>query len=352
MKENDYLKNGYVKYNKKHKRQVRGIYFLAIFVLISGICSSWVLFKNILVAVMVATICALYMILMYVQYRSADIFISNIVKDLSQILEQLMLLREVSVFPCNDDTLVSKLQNQIIRLVHILKRENEREKLEHENIKHLVSDLSHQLKTPLANLKMYIEFLKNDDITNEQKSEYLNVLEISLERLLFLSESMIKVSRLESGLIQLECKESQIAPTVLKAIKDAYAKAKFHQIEIQYEEEFQGDVLHDSKWTAEAIYNLIDNAIKYGKAGNIIKVRIRELGMMIEISVEDQNTPIKQSEYNSIFERFYRGEGSGNIEGVGIGLYLTREIIEKQRGYVVVKPGEIGNRFVMVLQRA
>ena len=110
--------------------------------------------------------------------------------------------------------------------------------------------------------------------------------------------------------------------------------------------------MHDSKWTAEAIYNLIDNAIKYGKAGNIIKVRIRELGMMIEISVEDQNTPIKQSEYNSIFERFYRGEGSGNIEGVGIGLYLTREIIEKQRGYVVVKPGEIGNRFVMVLQRA
>lgn len=74
--------------------------------------------------------------------------------------------------------------------------------------------------------------------------------------------------------------------------------------------------------------------------------------MMIEISVEDQNTPIKQSEYNSIFERFYRGEGGGSIEGVGIGLYLTREIIEKQKGYVVVKPGKTGNRFVVVLQGA
>ena len=123
-------------------------------------------------------------------------------------------------------------------------------------------------------------------------------------------------------------------------------------VEIQYEKEFEGNVFHDSKWTAEAIYNLIDNAIKYGRAGNVIKVRIRELGMMIEISVEDQNTPIKQSEYNTIFERFYRGEGSTKIEGVGIGLYLTREIIEKQKGYVVVKPGENGNRFVVVMQRA
>lgn len=73
--------------------------------------------------------------------------------------------------------------------------------------------------------------------------------------------------------------------------------------------------------------------------------------MMIEISVEDQNSPIKMGEYNSIFERFYRGTGSSKIEGVGIGLYLTREIIEKQGGYVVVKPGDVGNRFVVVLPK-
>ena len=94
---------------------------------------------------------------------------------------------------------------------------------------------------------------------------------------------------------------------------------------------------------------MIDNAIKYGKIGNIITVSVRELGLMIEISVEDQNHPINKREYNSIFERFYRGEGSSKIEGVGIGLYLAREIIEKQGGYVSVKPGQEGNRFIMVL---
>lgn len=291
------------------------------------------------------------MLIMTVQYKLDDIYISNIVKDLSQILEQLMLLDETILFPCNEDTLVSKLQNQIVRLVHILKKQNEREKMEHENIKHLVSDLSHQLKTPLANLKMYTNFLRNDNLTAEQKAEYLNILDTSLERLLFLSESMIKVSRLESGLIQLECKKAQISQTILKAIKDAYAKAKEKNIEIRYEEEFNGLIFHDSKWTAEAVYNLIDNAIKYGTAGNVITVKIRELGMMIEISVEDQNTPINRDEYNAIFERFYRGKGSSKIEGVGIGLYLTREIIEKQGGYVVVKPGDIGNRFVVVLPK-
>ena len=86
--------------------------------------------------------------------------------------------------------------------------------------------MGHQLKTPLSNLKMYTEFLRNNEITPEQKQGYLRVLDTSLERLLFLSESMIKVSRLESGLIQLDCQKTDINQTILKAIKDAYAKAK------------------------------------------------------------------------------------------------------------------------------
>ena len=344
-------KKNYLQYHNQYKRRVKGCYLFALFLLIAGLFIGIFVFRNMWGTGLVALLCVSYTVLMYVQHRTDDIYISNIIMDLSRLLEQLMELEQQEIFPNNDDTLVSKLQNQIVRLIHILRKQNEREKREHENIKHLVSDISHQLKTPLSNLKMYTEFLRNDEITPEQKQGYLRVLDTSLERLLFLSESMIKVSRLESGLIQLDCQKTDINQTILKAIKDAYAKAKENQIEIRYEEGFTGQIVHDSKWTSEAVYNLIDNAIKYGQIGNIITVSIRELGMMIEISVEDQNQPINKMEYNSIFERFYRGEGSSKIEGVGIGLYLAREIIEKQGGCVSVKPGQEGNRFMVVLAK-
>ena len=344
-------KKDYLQYHKLHERRVKGCYFFALFLLIAGPLISILIFRNVWYAGFVGLLCVIYIMLMYAQHRADDVYISNIIMDLSCLLEQLMELEQQEIFPNNDDTLVSKLQNQIVRLIHILKKQNEREKREHENIKHLVSDISHQLKTPLSNLKMYTEFLKKDEITQEQKQEYLRILDTSLQRLLFLSESMIKVSRLESGLIQLDCQNTEINQTILKAIKDAYAKAKENQIEIRYIEEFSGQIVHDSKWTSEAVYNLIDNAIKYGEKGNVVTVSIRELGMTIEISVQDQNQAINKSEYNAIFERFYRGNGSSKIEGVGIGLYLTREIIEKQGGYVAVKPGQGGNRFVIVLGR-
>lgn len=353
----------YQQYHKSFQLRVRGCYLLALVLVCVCTALAAVLLHSEIAVWLVLVEGLLFFGLLHMLYHIENAYVSQIVTDLSKLLDQLMELEQAEVFPENEDTLVSKLQTQIVRLIHILQKQNELEKREHENIKGLVSDLSHQLKTPLSNLKMYTEFLNQKELSEEQRLEYVKVLEISLQRLLFLSESMIKVSRLESGLVHLNQQEESINQTILMAIKNAYAKAKESHVEIKYQEDYQGSILHDSTWTAEAIYNLIDNAIKYGtnavsKAENDLNhgnkeilVSIRSLGAMIEIAVEDQNALILEAEYTKIFQRFYRGNSAKSVEdGVGIGLYLTREIITQQGGYVSVKKGAVGNRFVILMR--
>lgn len=278
-----------------------------------------------------------------------DRYIAGVVADLSLLMDVLVELEEKEVFPQGEDTLVSKLQNKVIKLARILKNKNQAAEEEHENIKQLVSDLCHQLKTPISNLKMYSQFLRDDSLPPETRKEYVEILGMSVERLNFLSENMIKISRLESGLIQLKMHRQGLGETALKALKDIYPKAKQKGIEIVYREEQEIVISHDKNWTAEAIYNLLDNAVKYAKKDGKIILSLRKLGMFAEVSVEDQNGTIPESERTKIFTRFYRGKNSYKQEGIGVGLYLSREIAVKQGGHINLKSTEKGNIFSLLL---
>lgn len=285
----------------------------------------------------------------YLLHRLDNRYITGVLADLSVLMDVLVELEEKEVFPECEDTILSKLQNKVIKLVRILKHKNQVAEQEHENIKQLVSDLSHQLKTPISNLKMYSHFLEEESLTEEKRQEYVEVICISVERLHFLTENMIKISRLESGLIHLKPKKQSVNETVLKALKDIYPQAKEKQIEIQYREGKALLVHHDRNWTAEAVYNLLDNAVKYGRKGKKITVLVKKLGLFVEISVEDENGVIPEVERSKIFMRFYRGNNSRSQEGVGIGLYLTRQIAVKQGGYVNLRANDQGNIFSIFL---
>lgn len=282
-------------------------------------------------------------------YRLDDCYITGVVADLSLLMDVLVELEEKEVFPQGEDTVVSKLQNKVIKLTRILKNKNEAAEAEHENIKQLVSDISHQLKTPISNLKMYSGFLKDDALSPETRKEYVEILQVSVKRLNFLSENMIKISRLESGLIQLKMHKQGLGETALKALKDVYPKAKQKGIEIVYQEEGEIFVSHDRNWTAEAIYNLLDNAVKYAEREGKIILSLRKLGMFAEVSVEDENGTIPESERTKIFTRFYRGKNSRKQEGIGVGLYLSREIAVRQGGHINLKPTGKGNIFSLLL---
>lgn len=295
--------------------------------------------------------CLLVCVLTFLLYRLQDYYITEIVADLSSLIDILTELEEREIFPDNEDTILSKLQSKVIKLVRILKNNNEAAKQEHENIKTLVSDVSHQLKTPLSNLKMYSEFLRDETLSEEKRKKYIEIICLSVERLHFLSENMIKISRLESGLIQLNMQRQSLNETVLKAVKDIYPKARQKNTEIVYQEETQIIIHHDRNWTAEAVCNLLDNAVKYSKEGSCIVLTVREFGMFAEVSVEDENGAIPETERSKIFTRFYRGKNSQGEEGIGVGLYLSREIAVKQGGYMNLKTTQKGNIFSIVLYR-
>lgn len=304
-----------------------------------------------LVGVITLAGCLLFCLLAYLLHRLDDWYITGIVADLPKLMDMLTELEEREIFPDNEDTIISKLQSKVIKLVRILKQKNRLAEKEHENVKALVSDISHQLKTPISNLKMYSQFLEDETLPAEKRREYVGVLRISVERLYFLSESLIKVSRLESGLIQLNMEPRCLNETVMKAVKDIYPKAKMKNTEIEYREDGQVVLSHDRNWTAEAVFNLLDNAVKYADEGSKIILSVRNLGMFVEVSVEDGNGAVPEEERAKIFTRFYRGRNSRKEEGIGVGLYLSREIVVRQGGYMNLRTTQRGNVFSVMLYK-
>lgn len=283
------------------------------------------------------------------QTRKEQAYWSGIAAQLSDLCDCLLSLEHREIFSRNEDTILSKLQDKVLKLVTILQQKNEDSLQAQENMKGLISDLSHQLKTPIASLKLYTALLEEPTLTEQQQKQYTEVLRTAIDRLIFLSESMIQLSRLESGLIQLQLEEKSLNQTVLMAIKNVFAKAKQHHITLTYDSEKELSLIHDQRWTAEAIFNLLDNAVKYSPPGSTVAIRVRELGLFVAVDVTDQAEPIPEDERSRIFQRFYRGQNSKTTEGIGIGLYLARKIATEQNGHLNLRCHSDGNTFSLML---
>ena len=217
-------------------------------------------------------------------------------------------------------------------------REVEEEKAE---LQSLVSDISHQTKTPIANLKMLNDTMLTRRITDETRKEFLHATASQLDKLDFLIQGMVKTSRLETGVITLEKKETAIADTLVDAINGVLAPMERKHLHLSVNCPENLTVSHDSRWTSEALFNLLDNAVKYTPEGGDIHVTVQDWEMYLEIAVTDTGRGIPESVQATIFKRFYREEAVHDVDGIGIGLYLTREIITMQGGYITVE-SEVG----------
>ena len=245
------------------------------------------------------------------------------------------------------DTAMENVVENINKKIKELKRElTEDEKNE---IKSLISDIAHQLKTPLTNMKMYSEFLQDDDLSEEDRKEFNKLILMSLNKLCFLVESMIKMSRLESSVINLHKTKCDINESILDAITSVYRKAKNKNINIEFNTENKIEIKYDKKWTTEAIFNIVENAEKYSPNNSKISINIEKYEMFARIDIKDSGVGISEEEIPKIFRRFYRGINVLNEEGIGIGLYLSREIITKQNGYIKVSSSQKGSIFSIFL---
>ncbi|MZS88503.1 sensor histidine kinase [Blautia wexlerae] len=238
------------------------------------------------------------------------------------------------------ETLLVRISHRLERLYHVMQETRHKVEEEKAELQSLVSDISHQTKTPIANLKMLNDTMLTRKISEETREEFLHATASQLDKLDFLIQGMVKTSRLETGVITLEKKETAIADTLVDAINGVLAPMERKHFHLSVDCPENLTVSHDSRWTSEALFNLLDNAVKYTPEGGNIHVTVQDWEMYLEIAVTDTGRGIPESVQATIFKRFYREEAVHDVDGIGIGLYLAREIITMQGGYITVESEE------------
>lgn len=292
-------------------------------------------------------LCGLLFLLDFLHNRYHD----DLLQQITLLIEALVEQQERIVFPENEDTLTARLQHQLLKLRNILTAQNQMLAQEKEQIKTLISDISHQIKTPVAAANTFAQLLDDKELSDEERGEYIATLQTSLEKLTFLTNSLIKMSRLESGMISLKPEKNSLNDIILQAVKTVYAKAKEKNITITFDCEQNFKAVLDFNWTAEAITNVLDNAVKYTPNGGIVGLESTEYPSYLRLDISDNGIGIPEEEQAKIFGRFYRGKYSAGIDGVGIGLYLTRDIIQKQHGYIKVRSDKNGSSFSVFVRK-
>ena len=214
----------------------------------------------------------------------------------------------------------------------------------------LVADISHQTKTPIANLLLYAGLLADKDLPDDCRG-YVEQLTAQAEKLQFLIESMVKAGRLETGVIAVQPRPADVGALTQAAVQSALPEAERRGVQLSRLPAEVG-ACFDPKWTQEALGNLIDNAIKYTPAGGSVTVSVTPYELFCRIDVADTGPGIPEDEQGRIFERFYRSPTVRDAQGVGLGLYLAREIAAANGGYIKVtsRPGN-GSTFSLFLPK-
>ena len=234
-----------------------------------------------------------------------------------------------------DESRLSALESRLARYLaaSALSARNVRE--QKDQISALISDISHQTKTPVANLQLYTQLLSEQPLTPQGK-DCAAAISAQAEKLQTLIEALVKTSRLETGILALHPQPGEISPVVERAAAQYGPKAAEKGIALTVDQA-EGSSVFDPKWTEEAVCNLLDNAVKYTPSGGTVTVEVKNYELFSAVRVADTGPGISEWEQAKIFGRFYRAPGAWQAEGVGIGLYLTRQIAEKQGGYVKVE---------------
>ncbi|MCM1050226.1 MAG: HAMP domain-containing histidine kinase [Clostridiales bacterium] len=262
--------------------------------------------------------------------------ISCFANELENILDD-MIAERVPDFTITEDSIDGKINVRLKRLYEILNAKSEQSKQGKEKMQSLISDISHQVKTPAANLKMYMQILLRQDIDEEKRREFLELSITQTEKLEFLTQALVKMSRLESGIISFKKEKNSALEIIAESLAQIIPAAENKNIEIKIDCPENVYTFCDKKWTAEALFNIIDNAVKYTSANGSIEISATAGEFYAKITVKDSGAGIPEDEQAKIFGRFYRSETVKNTEGLGIGLFLSRNIISEQGGFIVVK---------------
>ena len=250
-----------------------------------------------------------------------------------------------------DESVLSAVEQQLARFLSANQLAEQKLQTEQAQVRTLIADISHQTKTPIANLLLYTELLQEQPMEPEGKAA-LDQIEIQAKKLQFLIDALVKMSRLESGLLTVHPRTAQVAPLLETTVQQFLPQAEQKGIRLHWEPT-ELTAQFDPKWTLEALGNLVDNAIKYTPSGGTVELRAEPLELFCRVDVLDTGIGITEADYAKIFTRFYRSQEVADEPGVGIGLYLARKIVTAGGGYLRVRSSRgNGSCFSMFLPQA
>nr|WP_288974267.1 HAMP domain-containing sensor histidine kinase [uncultured Blautia sp.] len=241
------------------------------------------------------------------------------------------------------DTGISELESAMWRFLNDSQLSSVQLAEQKQRMQSLISDISHQTVTPIANIKIYAELLgeqqekwkAGDSSVKEDIAEEIEAVIDQVDKLDFLIESLVKLSRLENGILELEPKRCCIREVLAAINRQFKPKAKQKGITLVIDDSGE-EAEFDLKWTIEAVGNIVDNAIKYTPKGGTVSLHVVLYSMFLRLDVADTGIGIAEQEQASVFTRFYRSRKAAEQPGVGIGLYFAREVVRRERGYIKV----------------
>lgn len=265
---------------------------------------------------------------------------------IDRALGDLLAERSLDARIAATDDLWGHTNERLLRLSQAQMRRIEALQREQRSLQGLVADISHQTKTPLANIQLYLERLEQ----GAEDASLVAKLGAQVEKLDFLLANMVKISRLETGAVRIQKQQALLADTLADALSVIVPKADAKQIRLSVDYDETMTLNHDRRWTAEALANLLDNAVKYTSAGGSVGVRVVLQPVFVQIAVHDSGKGIARERQGTIFTRFYREPEVHDTEGAGLGLYLARMIVERQGGFIdVVSAPGVGSTFTINL---
>ena len=242
--------------------------------------------------------------------------------------------QEISPYLNSRHSAIASRLTELERKIH---HEVEREKISKEKVQTFISDLSHEIKTPLTNIAMYHEILLKKAELDEDFRAKQEKMTGQIQKMEWILGSLFKSVYLEEDYLKFDLEYIELTGTISMAVSSVFKKADDKGIEISIAPYQERCVLHNKKWTAEALTNILENSIKYSPEHSRSEIQIVHGSLFTEIAIMDEGIGIPKEEYPFIFKRFYRGKEVRDMEGSGIGLYLVKMIVEKEKGYVVAK---------------
>lgn len=307
----------YIDYNQNIKLRVR----------------TYNIMFTILMFIMLEIIYLIFTKRQYKKITNMDIYMNNILNN-----DYSMDIREYA------EGDISNLKNNIYKMTVKLKEQTDNSKKDKVYLEETLSDISHQIKTPLTSMYVINDILSDDKIKPDVKKEFLIKNKNQLERIEWLVTSLLKMSRLDSGSVILKKKKVKCSELINKAIEPLKIPMELKNINLNIDINSNTYVNIDFNWTVEALINIIKNACEHTKESGIINITVKDNPIYTEFSIQDSGEGISKESLPHIFERFYKGKH--NKESIGIGLNMAKKIIDLQGGTIdVMSELNVGTTF-------